>query len=209
MAAQTCPKPSQGRIYFYYRCAAAAYDRGRGICGAVKNHRAEELEGRVWDVVARLLKEPEQLRAGLDSLIERERDATAGNPGAETKLWLDKLAEVRRKRARYQEMAAEDLIGFDELRTCIAELEETRTLAQRELRSLQQRREHVQQLEQDKDSLFSRYANLVSSALVGLDDAQRRQVYGMLRVEAAIEPDGWLEVRGDVISVNEEEILSV
>jgi hypothetical protein len=111
--------------------------------------------------------------------------------------------------ARYQEMAAEDLIGFDELRTCIAELEETRTLAQRELRFLQQRREHVQQLEQDKDSLFSRYANLVPSALDGLDDAQRRQVYGMLRVEAVIEPDGWLEVRGDVISVSEEEILSV
>ena len=61
---------------------------------------------------------------------------------AETKLWLDKLVEVKRKRARYQEMAAEDLIGFDELRRRIAELEDTRTLAERELRSLQQRR-HV------------------------------------------------------------------
>ena len=178
MAAQTCPKPSQGRIYFYYRCPVAAYDRGRGICGAVKNHRAEELEGRVWDVVACLLKDPERLRAGLDSLIECERGATAGNPEAETKLWLGKLSEVRRKRARYQEMAAEDLIDFDELRTHMAELEETRTLAERELRSLQQRQEHVQQLEQDKESLLSRYANLVPSDLDGLDAAQRRQVYG-------------------------------
>lgn len=46
------------------------------------------------------------------------------------------------KRARYQEMAAEDLIGFDELRRRITELAETRILAERELRSLQQRR-HV------------------------------------------------------------------
>lgn len=175
----------------------------------MKNHRAEELEGRVWDVIAHLLKEPERLRAGLDALIERERGATAGDPEAETKRWLDKLAEVRRKRARYQEMSAEDLIGFDELRTRIAELEETRTLAERELRSLQQRREHVQQLEQDKESLLSRYANLVPSDLDGLDAAQRRQIYGMLRVEAAIGPDGSLEVRGDVIRVSEEEILSV
>jgi site-specific DNA recombinase len=209
MAAQTCPKPSQGRIYFYYRCPAAAYDRGRGICGAVKNHRAEELEARVWDVVARLLKEPERLRAGLDSLIERERGASAGDLEAETKVWLDKLAEVRRKRARYQQMAAEALISFDELRTRIAELEETRTLAERELRSLQQRREHVQRLEQDRESLLSRYANLVPSDLDGLDAAQRHQVYKMLRVEAAVGPDGSLEVRGDVISVSEEEILSV
>ena len=166
------------------------------------------MEERAWGVISGLLKEPERLRAGLDSLIERERGAIASNPEAETELWLDKLAEVRRKRARYQEMAAEDLIGFDELRTRIAELEETRTLAERELRSLQQRREHVQQLEQDKESLLNRYANLVPSDLDGLDAAQRRQVYGMLRVEAAVGPDGSLEVRGDVISVSEEEILS-
>ena len=106
-------------------------------------------------------------------------------------------------------MAAQDLIGFDEFRRRIAELEETRTLAERELRSLQQRRERVQQLEQDKESLLSRYAKLVPSELDGLNSAQRRQIYGMLRVEAAVGPDGSLEVRGDVINVSEEEILSV
>jgi hypothetical protein len=57
--------------------------------------------------------------------------------------------------------------------------------------------------------LLSRYANLVPIDLDGLDAAQRRQVYGMLRVEAAVGPDGSLEVRGDVISVSEEEILLV
>jgi site-specific DNA recombinase len=209
MAAHTCPKPKIGRIYFYYRCAAAAYDRGRGICSAVKHHRAEELEERVWDVVARLLKEPERLRAGLDVLIEREREGAHGDPEAETKLWLDKLAEVDRKRARYQDMAAEELISFDELRTRIVELEETRTVAERELRSLQHRREQIQQLEQDKQALLSHYAGLLPEDLDGLGAAQRRQVYEMLRVEAAIGPDGSLEVRGDVLSVCEKEILSV
>jgi DNA repair ATPase RecN len=210
MAAHTCPKPSKGRIYFYYRCAAAAYDRGRGICSAVKHHRAEELEERVWDVVARLLKEPERLRAGLDVLIEREREgAHGGDPEAETKLWLDKLTEVDRKRARYQEMAAEDLIGFDELRARIAELEETRTVAEHELRSLEHRREQIQQLEQDKQALLNHYAGLLPDDLDGLDAVQRRQVYEMLRVEAAIGPDGSLQVCGDVLSVCEKETLPV
>jgi hypothetical protein len=62
-------------------------------------------------------------------------------------------------------------------------------------------------LEFPERSLGGRDANVVPSALDGLDAAQRRQVYGMLRVEAAVEPDGSLEVRGDVISVSEEEIL--
>ena len=70
-----------------------------------------------------------------------------GGPEAETALWLDKLAEVNRKRACYHEMAAVDLIGFDELRARIAELEETRAAAERELRALDRRREQMRQLE--------------------------------------------------------------
>jgi hypothetical protein len=66
-----------------------------------------------------------------------------------------------------------------------------------------------ERFEHGKESLLNRYANLVPSALDGLDAAQRRQVYGMLRVEAAIGQDGALEVCGDVISISTMEILSV
>ena len=38
------------------------------------------------------------------------------DPEREAKAWLEKLAEVDRKRARYQEMAVEELITLDELR---------------------------------------------------------------------------------------------
>ncbi len=48
-------------------------------------------------------------------MIEIHRSALRGNPEREAKTWLDKLAEVDRKRARYQEMAAEELITLDEL----------------------------------------------------------------------------------------------
>ena len=43
----------------------------------------------------------------------------------------------------------------------------------------------------------------------GLDAAQRRRIYGMLRIEAAIGTDGSLEVCGDVISVNEYTVLVI
>ena len=209
MTAHTCPKPSRGRTYFYYRCSAGAYRYGAEVCGAVKHHRAEELEARVWETISGLLKDPERLRTGLDAMIEQEREGAHGDSEAETELWLDKLAEVDRKRARYQEMAAENLIGFDELRERVAELDEIRRTADRELRALQSRQEQIRQLERDKDALLDDYTSLMPEALEGLNAAGRSRVYGMLRVEATVEPDGSLEVSGDVISVCEMEPLSL
>ncbi|HZF57849.1 MAG TPA: hypothetical protein VEZ19_05180, partial [Rubrobacter sp.] len=167
-----------------------------------------EVEERVWQVIYGLLKEPERLRTGLDEMIEQERQRAQGDPEAETKLWLDKLAEVDRKRARYQEMAAEDLIGFDELRARMTELEEARSTADQALRTLQGRQEQVRQLERDKQTLLADYAELMPDALDGLDAAERHRVYGLLKVEALLAADGSLEVSGDVISVCEMEISS-
>jgi hypothetical protein len=144
-------------------------------CSAIKHHRAERLEERVWQVISGLLKDPERLRVGLDEMIEQERQGQHGDPEAETRLWLDKIAEVNRKRVRYQEMAAEDLIGFEELRTRMAELEEARRTAERELKTLRGRREQIRQLERDKQTLLAGYADRVPDALNGLDAAERRR----------------------------------
>jgi hypothetical protein len=73
----------------------------------------EKIESRVWEAVSGILKDPEQLRAGFDSLFELERGRVRGDAGGEARLWADKLAEVERKRSRYQEMAPSDLINFD------------------------------------------------------------------------------------------------
>jgi hypothetical protein len=122
---------------------------------------------------------------------------SGGDPDAQTRLWLNKLAEVDRKRARYQEMAAEDLIDLDELRARLADLDETRRTADLELRDLRGRQEQIRQLEQDKDALDE------------LDAGERHRVYAMLRVEVRVAPDGSLEVSGDVINVCEMELLSL
>jgi hypothetical protein len=115
---------------------------------------------------------------------------------------------VSRKRGRYQEMAAEDLIGFDELRSRIAELEEIRSTAERGLRTLRSRQEQVRQLEEDKDALLGHYASLLPEALDDLDAPERHRVYKMLRVVAAIGADGSMEDSGDVMCVCEPETLS-
>ena len=69
-------------------------------------------------------------------MIEEERKGRRGDPEQGTKAWFAKLAEVDRKRERYQEMAASDLITFAELSTRLAELEETCKVAEQELSDL-------------------------------------------------------------------------
>jgi hypothetical protein len=147
MTPHTTPE-SRKRIYHYYSCKGK-YKKGPEFCSGNINHRAEKLESRIWDAVSNILKDPEQLRADLDTMIELERGNTRGDPFKETKLWADKLAEVDRKRARYQEMAAADLITFDELRTRLTELDDTRKIAERELEVLRNRNEYLEDLERE------------------------------------------------------------
>jgi hypothetical protein len=58
-------------------------------------------------------------------------------------------------------MAAEGLITFDELRTKLAALEETRQTARRELAALEGRAERLRALERDRDSLLEDYAEMM------------------------------------------------
>ena len=178
----------------YYRCPRAyGYDGG---CSHRKNHRADKLEPAVWDLVSGLLKEPERIREGLEQLIEEKRRGMGGNPAQEQAVWLQKVAEVDQRRASFQDMAAEGLITFDELRTKLAALEETRERARRELASLQDRRDRLQELERDKTALLEHYAAMVPGGLDALSPEERHRVYKMLGLRVSVQPSGVLEVSG-------------
>jgi hypothetical protein len=148
--------------------------------------------------VSGLLRDPERLREGLDEMIEQERKALRGDPDKQAKAWLGKLTDVGRKRARFQDMAAEGLISFHELRGTVLELDETRRTAERELEALRGRQEIVEQLKRDRDTLLEHYADMVPEALDELTPEARHQVYRMLRLEVYVHPDGDLDIRGAV-----------
>ena len=182
------------KLNYYYRCAK--HQRTAGGCPNRKHHRADKLEPQVWDFVSRLLKDPEQLRADLERMIELEREGMRGDPDRETKTWLEKLAEVDRKRSGYIDLAAEGIMDRDELRAKLAALEETRATAQRELEALQGRRERMEELERDRDVLVERYAGLVPEALDALVPEERHRVYKLLKLAVTLHADGTLELSG-------------
>ena len=199
-----------GRKHFYYRC----WRRNRfgdDACPRPSNYPARRIEPAVWEFVSDLLKDPERLRAGLEETIEEERRGLRGDPERDTKVWLEKLAETDHKRSGFQDMAAEGLITFDELRAKLAVLEETRETAQRELEALDNRREKIEELEHDRDALLESYVSLVPEALNALTSEERHRIYKMLRLRVILRPDAPLEVSGsfsDGLSVSELETAS-
>jgi hypothetical protein len=172
----------------------AAYDR----CSNYRHYRAEELEEQVWQEVRGLLRDPERLRAGMDAVIEMHRSALRGAPEWEEKTWLDKLAEVDRKCARYQEMAAEKLITFDELRNKLASLEEFRTAAERALEEVRGRAGRIIELERDReDALLASYEALALEELDDLSPEEHHDFYRWLRMIVHAHPEGGVEITGE------------
>jgi hypothetical protein len=129
-------------------------------------------------------------------MIELERGNMRCDPDKETKLWANKVAEIDRRRRRYQEMAADDLITFDELRARLVELDDRRTTAEQELKALQSRKEHLDELEQDRNMLLDNLTNIAPEALEVLAPEERHQFYKMLRLKVITNLDGSLEVNG-------------
>jgi hypothetical protein len=200
---------SSGKPNHYYRCQKQL-SRVEG-CENCKTHRADVVEPRVWEFVSSLLKDPERLHAGLqDDQAGARRTAREPGPG-EAKAWAEKLADTNQKRSRFQDMAAEGLIDFDELHAKLIALEETRDTAHRELAALEARREQLAELERDRDTLIERYAGMVPKALDSLVPEERHRIYMLLKLRVNLSTDRGLEVSealGDVGEICETETLS-
>lgn len=182
--------------YHYYRCRGNG--QVGGDCPQNKHVKAEQIEADVWEFVSGLLLDPDRLATGLEAMIDEERQALRGDPEREVMVWFDKIAETDTKRTRYQDMAAEGLITFEELRSRLAELEEIRAVAERSLSELKRRRERIESLEQDKSSLLESYATMVPDALANLSGEERHHIYQMLRLKVYIGLDGDADIQGAI-----------
>jgi hypothetical protein len=150
----------------------------------------------VWDLISRLLKDPERLKAGLEEMIEQERAELRGDPDQEAKSWLERLAEVDQERRGYLRLAAKGRLTDEELDEALAELEDARETAEKELRAVRARREVLEDLERDRDALLESYASMTPAALDTLSSEERHHVYKMLRLTVEVSSDGSLDVTG-------------
>jgi hypothetical protein len=137
-------------------------------------------------------------------MIDQECRAMRGDPEREAQAWLGKLNEMDRKRSRYQEMAAEGLIDFDELRSKLDALETDRKTATRELEALSARAERLASLKLETEALIEAYS---SKARAGLDldlytPQDRFDAYKALGLKVTAHPDGTTELSGGPLHSN-------
>lgn len=190
------------RYHHYYKCPNRRPRPGivERCPGSRKSHKAEEVEALVWGFVSGLLKDPARLEAGLEKKIEEERlKGARGEPDQEARAWLGQLEEVEARRTRFQDMAAEGLLTFDELRSRLSSLDESREAAEEELERLRAHRERVETLEQDKDALLSSLAGAVPGELDALPPEGRARVYRMLSLKVEAVPGGPLKLTGAIV----------
>jgi hypothetical protein len=93
-------------------------------------------------------------------------------------------------------MAADGLITFDELRAKLAELEETRELAQRELEILEERQSRIREFERNADVLLKHYAGVALETLSEIVPEERHRIFKILRLRVRVQPSAILEVSG-------------
>ena len=122
-------------------------------------------------------------------MIELKRQEMRGDPNREVKAWLRKLAEADELRSGYQEQTARGLMTLDELAARLAELEDTRKTARRELETAKSRAGELEALERDKEALLESYEAVSPEALDSLTHEQRNRFYGFLRLKAHLNPD--------------------
>jgi hypothetical protein len=129
-------------------------------------------------------------------MIELERNNMCSDPEQEQQAWLEKIAKADHKRTRYQEMAADGLITLDELRIRLSELANTRSVAERELKDLQNHKERMVELETDREALLDSLVSIAPDALDSLGSEERHHLYKILKLKVVVCQGGALDVSG-------------
>jgi hypothetical protein len=127
-------------------------------------------------------------------MIEMKRQAARNDPKEEKNHWLKVLAEPDEKRAKYQRAYAADVMTLADLKARLAELEQERLIAERELESLRLREQDIADLERDRDALLETYAGASEEALDSLTPEQRHNLYKSLRIGVLAHADGSTEI---------------
>lgn len=151
----------------------------------------------MWELVRFLMLEPKHLQEDIERMIEEERtSAVRGDPEQEASHWLDRLAEADSEQRGFLRLAARGSITDAELDEALADLDDLRETAERELRAIEGRKDALRQLERDRDALMEHYAKMAPEALDDLTPDARHQLYQLLRLRVTADANRDLTAEG-------------
>ena len=183
----------------YYRCHHRARN-GAHTCPNEKVHRADRLEPEVWGEISSLLKDPERLRVGVERMLVDKRAALRAALTREHAYWRAELQKIERMRGGYLDQQAEGLISMAELKAKLADLEERREAANRELEKLARHQDAMAELERDAEALMERYRFQACEGLDLYTPEDRHDAYGALGLKIIAHPEGAFELIGNTLA---------
>jgi hypothetical protein len=179
------------KAYHYYLCPRKV-EEDYSACPN-KNHRAEALEERVREAVARLFNDPQTIEEQVERRLEQER-ALMRDPEKEALKWAKMLTEIATKRERYQGQQAAGLMTLEELRDRLSQLDEERKTAERELETASDRKLRIEALERDLAIVLALYGAFVGADLSLFPPEERRRIYAALGLRARVYGDERVEI---------------
>ncbi len=99
-------------------------------------------------------------------------------------------------------MAAEGLIGFDELKERLHGLEAEKSAALKEVDSILRRGEQLEEMRRNRDALLSGLKEVTPRQIDGLSQEERRRIYQMVGLRATSGEDGSITVEGDLAGLH-------
>jgi site-specific DNA recombinase len=176
-------KDGTRKRHFHYACATRR-QRGKEACSYSRTPNAHKIEAEVWEAVKAVLLDPERLERGLDAYLAAEKEKDGEDPEKEARVFTNSITEADRKRAAYQDLAADGLMEREELRAKLDALSRQNAAAKEALKALKERRRKVRELQMSREKILARYRDAVPEALEEAEGKQRRTVYNTLGVTA-------------------------
>jgi site-specific DNA recombinase len=179
----------KNKAYHYYRCKrASAY--GPDACPQ-RMIRIEQVEPLLRDFVFGVLKDPDTIQRGLDSLIQRETEEVREDPEQVVETLAEMLSKNTRLRRAYQDQQAEGLMTLEELAARLEELDDTGKVLEAELASLERSQQKAKELENDRDALVASLSASIPEALDNLTGEEINTVYRKLRLRLIPSEEGY------------------
>jgi hypothetical protein len=160
-----------------------------------KRKRSLGLENGVMEYVQDLISNPDKLRAQLD--VAKANEATR-NPDKDVASWGRIVEDCDKKRAKYQEMYAADLMTMDELSGNLRELDETRSKAEAHLAEARAGQSRVEELRATKRAMLEAYGRgIYHDGIRYFNPEMRGEIYDALQLVVTVAADGSARIRGN------------
>jgi uncharacterized protein YukE len=171
------------------------YRLGKYACSQGKNFRAEETEAVVWRFVSGILKDPTELRHGINKMLDEMKRLASRRPGDDEENWLKKLAELESQEERLLDLYLEGKLEVSRYESRVSQLKQSRKTIQEELGRIRDSTAHIKRLEHDRDALLNYYSQLAVERLDELEPEERNRIYRMLGLTVLAHEDNKLEAK--------------